>query len=655
MAELRAAMGISEEAAKKRVQRAVLRLRQIMVKKGTAVGAAGLVTAMASQLTQAAPAGLVESTLAASTGAAKGTAAGMIAHSAGRLFWWAKMKLAAMVLLVGAGGAATCGIIVYALPTQSASTSTPLAAPAPAPINPVSLPLMPTTASTDFGPLYEKAQGSSPGLSMNVGPNTFAITAVVRYFANGKPLATDGRGKVIDSSTLPPVPLQDPAGTSNDIIIVYLKPGPDRYDIDRLRLFDHMTRQYISDVIVTPLPGLSALQISANPGSLPRSIDLWLDVASYGPDNVAVDLPAKKDATVAVGGATVGFRDIRDGEWDFNGDKFVNPHPGLPSTSMQLKSTGNWNVGRYQISAVSKSGQKYLSDFFIVLSGGEGLPMSFPFALDGLDHFSLRPLAHEPPFFFDGIDLPDVGSVPAKTNVAVPEIIDAGGQYSVPLPCGATVELMGIGNYPEAKGGWWGIDGLPVSLSGFTTNGSISDNNGAYTRRLFAARLLDAPEPSSGLLWQIDQSAGYAGGGSDEQNCMMVALRADAPATVRLGVGSTPWKTVEEIPANSLPAQAKNGPAVLQSLKPSGDGVLLEAIFSELPTNARLVLIDRAGKPHTINGYSSMGRDEKLAPWGYQSAGLTFNGLRLEDIRGIALQTRREEYAEFKNVPLHPK
>jgi hypothetical protein len=213
---------------------------------------------------------------------------------------------------------------------------------------------------------------------------------------------------------------------------------------------------------------------------------------------------------------------------------------------------------------------------------------------------------------------------------------------------------MGIGNYPDAKGGWWGVDGLPVSLRGFTANGSVTDNNGAYTRRLLAARLLDAPEPSSGLIWQFDQAACWAGGGSDERNCVKVALRADTPTTVRIGVGSTGWKTLEEIPAGSLPAQTKHVPAVIRSLESTADGVLLNADVTDLPANTRLVLIDQSGKPHTYNGFDSA-QEDKLPPWGYQSANLTFNDLRLQDVRGIALQARREEFAEFKNVPIHPK
>lgn len=61
-----AALGISDDAAQKRVSRAVERLREIFAKRGIAVGASGLVVAISANAIQAAPAGLA---LAISTAA----------------------------------------------------------------------------------------------------------------------------------------------------------------------------------------------------------------------------------------------------------------------------------------------------------------------------------------------------------------------------------------------------------------------------------------------------------------------------------------------------------------------------------------------------------------------------------------------------------
>jgi RNA polymerase sigma factor (sigma-70 family) len=75
--EMASALGISEEAAQKRVNRAVERLRELLVKRGVPVGVGGLAVAMSNHAVQAAPAGLVVSisTSVGSVGAAISTTA----------------------------------------------------------------------------------------------------------------------------------------------------------------------------------------------------------------------------------------------------------------------------------------------------------------------------------------------------------------------------------------------------------------------------------------------------------------------------------------------------------------------------------------------------------------------------------------------------
>jgi len=54
-----AALGASEDAAEKRVSRAVERLREFLAKRGVTAGASGLVVAISANAVQAAPVGLV--------------------------------------------------------------------------------------------------------------------------------------------------------------------------------------------------------------------------------------------------------------------------------------------------------------------------------------------------------------------------------------------------------------------------------------------------------------------------------------------------------------------------------------------------------------------------------------------------------------------
>src|SRR5207245_8141029 len=56
--EVGAALGASDDAAQKRVSRAVERLREFFAKRGVTVGASGLVVAITANAVQAAPVGL---------------------------------------------------------------------------------------------------------------------------------------------------------------------------------------------------------------------------------------------------------------------------------------------------------------------------------------------------------------------------------------------------------------------------------------------------------------------------------------------------------------------------------------------------------------------------------------------------------------------
>lgn len=648
MADVGAAVGLSEEAAKKRVQRAVRKLREIMASKGVPVEAGGLTAVIAANIAQAAPVGLVHTTLVASGGGAT-TAAGTIAHSVARLMWWAKVKMTAILLLAGSLGAGAGFAVVHYTLASPPTATTPAVIQTDLTPERDLIPERPADPGQRehydlLDSLYENAPCSKPGLSMKVGPNTFTVTAVVRYRADGTPVATDGSGAAVDPGTLPLTTIKPSDNLFNDTVIVFLTPGRDRYEIKRLRIFDHFARRFISDVVIRQVPGLSAFRIEAAPGTLPRKIDLWLDLCSYSQTNVANSLPTKKNASVTIGQAVVGFQDIRDGQWDFDSGS---------QTTLQLKAT-NWNLGRYQIAAVSNSGAKCMSDFFFDLSGGISPTFYFPFGLDELDHLELRSFAHEPPFFFDGVELPTVGGLRAGSKVPQATIVDSGGNSSVKLPCGAVVELRAVGLFPPSEKNWWGLDGQPAYVGELQTGGSVSDANGTLVRRMFVGGLLRTPRGVSDLMWQFDSAVSYAGDGSDQTSIVVAALKPDVRMNARLGVASTPWYSIEEIAPNHLPAQVNCVPGLIESIRQTQDGVSLNVAMTSLPENVRLVLVDRAKKSHRCNG-STTKLQEDVAPWGLQATRMSFSGLRCEDVQAIRFETRNVEFASFENVPVNPK
>ena len=130
--EMAQVLGVSDEAAQKRVSRAVQRLREFFAQRGLAVGVNGLVVVLSANAVQAAPVGLaatissqaaafVGTTLAASPSAAKGIL----------LMTTVKKKIvivATVACLLGLGGIPT--LIHYHLrpaPRRNATPSPPLA------------------------------------------------------------------------------------------------------------------------------------------------------------------------------------------------------------------------------------------------------------------------------------------------------------------------------------------------------------------------------------------------------------------------------------------------------------------------------------------------------------------------------------------------
>src|SRR5205085_2315347 len=121
-------LGISEDAAKKRVSRGLQKLRKIFSRRGITFSVAILAAAMAAMPAVAAPPALAASvaTHTFATAQGLGTAAS-IAHGAMKAMMWVKLKLfgaAAMAVL----SIATCGALVMHTMAQSPDSVRPPAA-----------------------------------------------------------------------------------------------------------------------------------------------------------------------------------------------------------------------------------------------------------------------------------------------------------------------------------------------------------------------------------------------------------------------------------------------------------------------------------------------------------------------------------------------
>lgn len=135
LAEVGRLLGVSEEAARKRVNRAVDRLRQHLAARGVEAQSLGLSALILARATESGPEGLVTRIVASvREGIGAGTAGG-IAQGAGKMMVMAKVKVAAVLIAasLGAGAVALSQIAQGAAPARNGQ--------APAAVPPGRMPL----------------------------------------------------------------------------------------------------------------------------------------------------------------------------------------------------------------------------------------------------------------------------------------------------------------------------------------------------------------------------------------------------------------------------------------------------------------------------------------------------------------------------------
>ena len=120
------ALGISEEAAKKRVTRALEKLRAFFVRRGTVLSAAAVAGALTANAAQAAPAALVNSAVAAAIFKGSSVTSTLIlAKGALKLMAWTKMKTTVVVSVAVLLTAGTATVTIKEIGKQKAESVPP--------------------------------------------------------------------------------------------------------------------------------------------------------------------------------------------------------------------------------------------------------------------------------------------------------------------------------------------------------------------------------------------------------------------------------------------------------------------------------------------------------------------------------------------------
>lgn len=122
-------IGISEQTARKRITRAIERLRRFFADRGAAITVAGVTGLLSSAASQSAPAAVVEACVSAAAGAGISTFVASMAKGGLQIMAWSKAKSAAIVAAVVLIGVGTTAVVQQAYRSDAVVQTT--TAPAP--------------------------------------------------------------------------------------------------------------------------------------------------------------------------------------------------------------------------------------------------------------------------------------------------------------------------------------------------------------------------------------------------------------------------------------------------------------------------------------------------------------------------------------------
>jgi serine/threonine protein kinase len=235
----------------------------------------------------------------------------------------------------------------------------------------------------------------------------------------------------------------------------------------------------------------------------------------------------------------------------------------------------------------------------------------------------------------------------------------------LPLDQG-TIELVAISEHPSQGKPWWGPDGTYTSEGPFENEGSHSYPNKEQQAREFVFHSAGLPPDASGLTWQIDSSAAWAGGGTPKVHGEYVKgyelISALLPAskqraTIHAGVAYGPWINVSESEAGSgstsTTFDGSNWTTSLLAPIDKKDGhtfvTMAYSVTPPVTEDVRIAALDRAGNEHAgiRLEHQNQGALDQLTA--------TFESLPADQIKSIRLQARPYHWVTFQEAALNPK
>ena len=616
-------MGISEEAAGKRVSRAVDRLRDFFKRRGVAVSAAALSAALLSESTKAAPIALARmiaaSGAAGAAAAAASTSASAAAISKGAMVLVATEKAKAVavlaaVLILGVGGGVVA--VKSALPSSSTPRQVridaqPVVATAPAPPQPASK------------WKFNFAGGASIEI---LGVNDVAQTPGNWWLPDGSP-APD---PIADSRRGSSIRIADPG--SRVLMLVARVQGAG----DRGTHLEFQDSTASGSQLTNRSDGTEVTWI----GKLPADADvakLRLGVAAVNWDSELVLVPGKSTEGTA-GDMTV--NGVREQNGKTIVDAVLSPQPG---ETLDRRVTVTVNGKELLPSSIESTSN-------LLQSLSHQIPVTYTFNCRLNQVTQIRCVSRP----FEMIELDNVSLLRGKQTNVGGFPVAAGPTFPVQFSDGTIVETLAI-NDPEATPQkWWSANGAPTSppdLRGLDGAG-VSRMPGQVRRRI-ALRMTGPVRDHSLAVRLAPPLASATGTTSDGKELFMNVVAAlpegQTTTAMRIGVSRGPWREDDRLtPSGSSSTQPARQRGRIVSITESNARTVARILPPPKPTGDE--------RDERIFAKLKDGRELTAGQIGFDAENFgdyTFN-CPIAQVDRIVIQSRPFEWAQMRNVALAP-
>lgn len=613
-------MGISEEAAGKRVSRAVDRLRDFFKRRGVAVSAAALSAALLSESAKAAPIALARmiaaSGAAGAAAAAASTSASAAAISKGAMVLVATEKAKAVavlaaVLILGVGGGVVA--VKSALPSSSTPRQVridaqPVVATAPAPQQPASK------------WKFNFAGGASIEI---LGVNDVAQTPGNWWLPDGSP-APD---PIADSRRGSSIRIADPG--SRVLMLVARVQGAG----DRGTHLEFQDSTASGSKLTNRSDGTEVTWI----GKLPADADvakLRLGVAVVNWDNELVLVPGKSTEGTA-GDMTV--NGVREAHGKTIVDAVLSPQPG---ETLDRRVTVTVNGKELLPSSIESTSN-------LPQSLSHQIPVTYTFNCRLNQVTQIRCVSRP----YEMIELDNVSLLRGKIGGL--QTVASGPTYPVQFSDGIVVETLAISDPEASPVQWWSANGMVTAapdLRGLQGAG-VSSMAGQMRRRI--ALKMTGPIADHDLLFRLEPPLTTAGGTTSDGKSLLMNVVAALPVgqastTMRIGVSRGGWRDDDRFNVGAVTSRPAGSTGRIVSVTGSNGHTVARILPpAKSPAGERdQQILAKLKDGREIQAFQVGVGAENYADYTFRPP--------VAQVEQIIIQSRTIEWAQMRNVALAP-